>query len=178
MTHLVNAVGGGDLGVEVDLPSIAKRNDILNIQYDPEVASNLCFQLSEEGPTIILYRTGAFSIAGANSIQDLRQAFQRLREYIAKLIIYPENSDFEVRYLVFKSELGYEIDLNELYEHLNPGSVEYEPEQFPQLKYDPENHRGVFMISRTGSIIYTGDRSRKNAKDAIDELRSQLRRFG
>lgn len=57
---------------------------------------------------------------------------------------------------------------------MDSGLIEYEPEQFPQLKYDPKQYDGVFMISRTGSMIYTGDSSRENTKSAIDNISEQI----
>lgn len=172
----MNAVGGGELGVDLDLVSIAKREDIVDIQYEPETSPSLCFrfQTRKKSPTIILYRTGSFSIAGAMNITDLKNAHQKLINYVERLGLEPNQDDFEIRYLVFKFDIGREIDLNELCNELDSDLVEYEPEQFPQLKYDPEQYDGVFMISRTGSMIYTGDSSPKNAKSAIDNVSEQI----
>lgn len=179
MVELVNAVGGGKLGVDLNLVSIAKRDDIVDIQYEPESNSNLCFRFrrEEDAPTVILYRTGSFSIAGAKRIQDLQSTYQELIDYIEKLGLEPEQEPFEIRYLVYEFDIGREIDLTELYNHFDSDLVEYEPEQFPQLKYDTDQHDGVFMISRTGSIIYTGDSSRENAEFAIDEISKQILDF-
>lgn len=179
MVELVNAVGGGKLGVDLNLVSIAKRDDIVDIQYEPESDSVLCFRFEEEeeAPTVILYRTGSFSIAGAKRIQDLQRTYNELIDYIEKLGLEPEQELFEIRYLVYEFDIGREIDLTELYNHFDPSLVEYEPEQFPQLKYAPDQHEGVFMISRTGSIIYTGDSSRENAEFAIEEISKQLSNF-
>lgn len=176
MAKLVNAVGGGELGVDLDLVSIAKRDDIVDIQYEPEIAPSLCFrfQKGKETPTVILYRTGSFSIAGAKNIQDLKTTYKKLLKYIEKLGLKPKEEHFEVRYLVYKFDIGREIDLTELYNHFDSELVEYEPEQFPQLKYSPEQYGGVFMISRTGSMIYTGDNSSENAESAIDEVSKQI----
>jgi len=41
---LENAVGGGELGVDLDLVSIAKHEDIVDIQYEPETSPSLCFR--------------------------------------------------------------------------------------------------------------------------------------
>ena len=173
MTELVNAVAGGELGTQLDLISIAERDDLYQVQYEPEVAPNLCFRLIKDGPTIILYRSGAFSIAGADSIEEIESAFNQLTEFIENLDLRPD-ADYEIRYLVFKSNFGREIDLSELHKHLGSDAAEYEPEQFPQLKYDASEYGGVFMISRTGSIIYTGDTSTKKAKRAIDEVSNKI----
>jgi transcription initiation factor TFIID TATA-box-binding protein len=60
-----NVVGGGSIGIEMDLSSIAEVDfETFNTQYEPESFPGIVFRSEDLEPTIILHRSGKFNIAG------------------------------------------------------------------------------------------------------------------
>jgi len=68
---LVNAVGGGDLGVEVDLEELENNLNIFLTRYEPENYPALYMQFSQDSPKVSLFRTGSYHIAGAASVDEV-----------------------------------------------------------------------------------------------------------
>lgn len=175
-TEIVNVVGGGDLDEEVDLSKILSDIETPISRYDPEHHPSLILKLSEDGATIMLFRTGKYNIAGASSVQDLRSTNREFLQYISYLnpVLSSNDSEFEVRNIVLKFELETEFDLSVLAIGLGLDHAEYEPEQFPGLQYRLPDGDGVFLIFRTGSVLLTGVCSESKGTEQIAQLERKL----
>jgi len=178
--ELVNAVGGGDVHSELDLDVLLDLIDAPVKRYDPEYHPSLYLKLQEGGTTILVFRTGKYNIAGAESIQDLVITNKRFLCQLSELGIDISDSEdsFEVRNLVFNSEFDAEFDLSTLVVGLGLEYAEYEPEQFPGVQYKPPTGKGVFLIFRTGKVILTGATKKDVAEDMFRKLRDDLRDMG
>lgn len=91
-----------------------------------------------------------------------------LENSIASLGIQEEISEFQITNIVFVSDLGTDIKLNELAITLGLENVEYEPEQFPGLVY--RLNQGVILIFSSGRLVLTGFINIEDAKQAFDTL--------
>jgi len=60
--EIVNIVGSGALGVEVDIDALA--GDIPEAEYNPENYNGMYLRIEEHGPLITLYRSGKYIITG------------------------------------------------------------------------------------------------------------------
>src|SRR5207247_9041728 len=69
-----------------------------------------------------------------------------------------DNPEIEVQNIVATSDLGAQLDLNAVAVTLGPGSVEYEPEQFPGLVYRIEEPKVVLLMFGSGKVVCTGAR--------------------
>lgn len=171
MIKVVNAVAGGELKTYIDL-------DELERALPAELMSNLTqsgLHISEcdDCPTITLFRSGKYSIAGAKSVNqlfDLNKEFLNMLSEITGSELKPE---FEVRYLVGIGDVGAEVNLEKVTELLPVSKVEYEPEQFPGLFYNPSENTTIIIFS-TGKVSINGPVSKKKLIDELDEVRRKV----
>ncbi|EMA29085.1 transcription factor [Haloarcula japonica] len=168
-----NVVGGGTIGTEIDLYSIAKTEfESFRTQYEPESFPGVVFRHNNLEPTVILHRSGKFNIAGGKSISNTRELFNKFCSSLTTetgLEIHPE---LEIRYFVTTGDLGRQIDLSAAALAFGIDETEYEPEQFPGLFYRPDDRDWFSILFATGSIIIDGTPDidlLENAYQNIDE---------
>jgi len=172
--ELVNAVGGGSLGRELDLQFLYEALDGEEIRYDPEHWPGLYLRFTEDSPAILIFRTGKYNIAGADSIHQLNQVNDDFLARMQELGIKEKKSSFEVRNLVFLDQYNRELNLDQIVVALGFEESEYEPEQFPGLMYRPTDATGTFLIFRNGKVLFTGSSSPDDAETAFASLFAQL----
>lgn len=168
--ELVNAVGGGDLGKEIHLQLL---HDTVNgeiVRYDPEHWPGLYLRFTDESPAVMVFRTGKYNIAGADSVQELLETNEIFLNQLQDIGISSENPDFEIRNLVFLDRYDQELELSQIVIALGLENAEYEPEQFPGVLFRPPNTLGTFLIFRNGKVILTGAKSEDGAAEAFIEL--------
>lgn len=175
--ELVNAVGGGSLGRELDLQFLYEALDGEEIRYDPEHWPGLYLRFTEDSPAILVFRTGKYNIAGADSTTQLNRVNKEFLSRVQELGIDDVESSFEVRNLVFLDQYSRELNLNQIAIALGLEESEYEPEQFPGILYRPTNATGTFLIFRNGKVIFTGSSSLDDAESAFASLFAQLDRL-
>jgi transcription initiation factor TFIID TATA-box-binding protein len=174
--EIVNVVGGGTLNEEVDLLQISSEIGTPISRYDPEHHPSLILKITEDGATVMLFRTGKYNIAGASSVEDLRRTNKIFLKHIFSLDpeLASNIGEFEVRNIVFNFGLDTEFDLSVLALGLGLDHAEYEPEQFPGIQYRLPDGDGVFLIFRTGSVLLTGTPSEIKGYKQIAELKRTL----
>lgn len=175
--EIVNAVGGGGLSQELDLQLLYDVIEGHEVRYDPEYWPGLYLKFAEDSPTIMVFRTGKYNIAGADSVQELNEANREFLEYIRDLGIDTDNPSFDIRNLVFLDQYGKELNLDQVVVALGLEDAEYEPEQFPGILYRPADTEGTFLIFRNGKVILTGAKFSNTAKEAFSSLFSTLDRL-
>jgi transcription initiation factor TFIID TATA-box-binding protein len=171
---LVNAVGGGSLGQELHLNSLYKVLDGEEVRYDPEHWQGLYLRFTEESPAVLVFRTGKYNIAGAESVKQLNKANDDFLLRMEGLGIKKNGSSFEVRNLVYLDQYSRELNLDQMVVALGFEESEYEPEQFPGILYRPEDATGTFIIFRNGKMIFTGANSASDAEIAFASLFERL----
>jgi transcription initiation factor TFIID TATA-box-binding protein len=172
--ELVNAVGGGDLQQELDLQALYEEISANEIRYDPEYWPGLYIRFNDGSPAIMIFRTGKYNIAGADSIDDLTNAKQTFISVLRELGLTFDSPDFEIRNLVFLEEYHRELDLDPVAVKLGLENTEYEPEQFPGLLYRSPDTIGTFLIFRNGKVILTGSNSSEDSIEAFKMLFAEL----
>jgi transcription initiation factor TFIID TATA-box-binding protein len=180
MIELASAVGGGKLERELDLNELALDIRAEEVRYNPEDYHGIILRFDTEGPAILIYRSGAFSISGASSLDELYYTFDLFEDLLSNLFgddIPGYETGFEVRNLVFVEE--YEssnppINLSSLSIHLGMENIEYDPEQFPGIFYRPENSPGLFLIFNTGKLVLTGVDDWDVAEQSFERLCGKL----
>ncbi|WP_318567485.1 hypothetical protein [Salinigranum marinum] len=175
--ELVNAVGGGNLYIELDLAQLQKELECHKTTYDPEYHPALKLLFDPDGATVLLFRTGKYNIAGASSIEELQKTSDRLKSEMNNVLqdwTIDQKDCFEIRNLVFVEQLPSEFELSVLLDRLQCGETKYNPEQSQCIFYKPAYASGTFMIFRTGKIILTGESSTANADKSMENLVSEL----
>jgi transcription initiation factor TFIID TATA-box-binding protein len=137
--------------------SIAKTEfDDFDTQYEPESFSAVVFRYINDGPTIMLFRSGKFSIAGGKSVEKTKKVFELLCSDIQNKTGLDINPNLEIRYFVTTGDLGRSINLSAATIALGIDQTEYEPEQFPGLFYRPESGDWFIILFSSGSIVVDG----------------------
>lgn len=180
MVTIVNAVGSGDLGVELELQTLGADLDVPFSEYNPSNYHGLYVRLVESGPLITVYRSGKYIISGCSSFQELETTNEGFLTQMAELAIISGSldPDFRVQNLVCTGELPSTIDLNALSIGLGLEVVEYEPEQFPGLVFRPPEIGAVLLVFANGKVVITGASDIATADDAFAQLRSRIESLG
>lgn len=171
-----NVVGGGDIGNEIDLAEVYADLDISNIEYEPEHFPGLIIKFREPKATVMLFTSGKYNIAGAESyigIEKAKEKFlSKLEQVVGKSL---QSDDFEIRFVVCTADLGTELDLAEVMVALGAEETEYEPEQFPALFYRPKNENWFALMFRTGKIIVEGGPELDTLEEGYESIRNKLK---
>lgn len=166
----MNAVAGGDLGITFDLYTLPSRLSQYSPNYEPEVSPGLYFELPETGVTIMVFASGKYHMTGGKSIQQIHKASAEfVKIFNENLDAVIEESQPEVRNLVYRGEFNRDLDLVELAADF-PNSIEYHPERQPGLRYRNETVSGLMTIFRTGCFTITGVTNENDAKDLLGEF--------
>jgi len=176
---LDNIVGGGKVGVEIDLDTLANTEfENFTLQYEPEIHHGLVIRTLESKTTISLYRSGKFSIAGGNSVSQTWRVYDLFCDEIrnkTNLEIMPK---MELRFFVTSGHLDREVDLYRATIALGTEVTEYEPEQFPGLFYRPTDKEWFAILFASGSIIIDGQPDIVVLQDAYNLIDNRLSEFG
>lgn len=174
---LVNAVGGGDLNQELDLNELQKAIEGEEVRYEPEYWPGLYIRFNVDSPAILIFGTGKYNIAGADSVDELIEANNNIISYLKKIGINVSGESFEVRNLVLSDKYKRELNLDTLCVSFGLEVAEYEPEQFPGILYDKPGVTGLFMIFRSGSVLMTGGKNEETARSDFEDFFDELDSF-
>jgi len=116
---------------------------------------------------------------GGKSQADVEKAIQAVSKEIRRtgqrITSKPE---IVVQNIVASSDLGSEIDLNEIAVTMGLEHVEYEPEQFPGLVYRMEDPRTVILLFGSGKLVCTGAKRLSDVERAVKKIDKELRAAG
>lgn len=179
MPEIVNVVGAGKLGIELDVRALAEDIDAAVVKLSGESYSNLVVYLrkQEDGPMATLFRSGSYHVTGASGVEET----EALKEWMVKRLHalgIETNPTFGVKNVVVVGDLDQAINLSQLVIHLGLEKTEYEPEQFPGVVYRPPDVPCVFLIFGSGQVVVTGATSPAIALDGFEKLKSELADLG
>ena len=171
---LENAVGGGNLGYELNLNILYKDINAETVRYDPEHWPGLYVQFRELSLTLMVFRTGKYNIAGADSVESLILGKEKFLDIISSFGLSTADNTFEIRNLVYMADYDRELELNAVAVGMGLENAEYEPEQFPGVIFRPPSEVGTFLIFRSGKVILTGIDQPGSQQEAFDQLFQRL----
>lgn len=164
----VSIVASGKIHREFELTALAKDIESYSSEYSESKHPGLYLKFYEDGPTVIIYRSGACSIRGGSSIEEIYENKRLVEDKLSRLGIDGSITDFRLSNVVFTADLMQPVNLNELSVKLGLENIEYEPEQFPGLIYRLE--RGVILIFASGKLVLTGFTDKDIAAQALKRL--------
>lgn len=169
-------VSTGDINREIELDSFSKDIDLPYVEYDPETFAALMIRFVDDGPTVLIFRSGKYTITGATSHDQLYETNQRLVELLSGYGIIKNGSEptSEVVNIVFTADLDFDIDLVKLLAIVGFENGEYEPEQSPFMVYRPENYDCVITVATSGKVVINGANNVETAKSAFENLKSKI----
>jgi len=177
--NIVNIVASGDIGEELDLHAIYNDLNIEDVQYEPEQFPGVQLRFSQEGPVVILFSSGSYTIVGVKTEEQVSELYKRLNNVLQELEVkYDfERGRPEIQNLICKGELSREIDLDNLVVALGLENIEYEPEQSPVVYYWPEEADCLITIPTNGQCIVTGVSTLEEAEEAFTNFQNQIERL-
>lgn len=172
--QVVNTVGSGDLGIEVDLKELTVA--IAEVEYNPAKYPGAYVRLEGVRPLITVYRTGKYIITGSKSEEEVYSCRKRFLELLSDrgVLDTPVDKWFSMQNYVCTGELDQVQNLNALAIGLGLEYTEYEPEQFPGLVFRPDDHPVVILIFASGKVVVTGAKDIKVAIEAFNSLKKDL----
>lgn len=171
---IVNAVGSGDLNIEINLRELA--DDIQKVEHDPEKYPGAYVRFENMDPLVILYRTGKYIITGSTSDEESQDCREQFLQFLVEngILDTPDDAWFTMQNYVCTGELKEIQNLNALAIGLGLEYTEYEPEQFPGLIYRFDSYSVVILIFASGKAIVTGAKDVNEAEDAFTALKERL----
>ncbi|MFC7078184.1 TATA-box-binding protein [Haloarcula halophila] len=172
--EVVNAVGSGDLGIEIDLNRLTA--DFEEVEFDPDKYPGAYVRLEDVEPLITVYRTGKYIITGSTSEEEAYHCRRRFLELLSDrgVLDTPDDKWFSMQNYVCTGELDQVQNLNALAIGLGLEYTEYEPEQFPGLVFRPDDHPVVILIFASGKVVVTGAKDIDAAEEAFQSLKGDL----
>lgn len=175
MSEVVNVVGGGDLKRRIRLEKIYEDISVPVLRYDPESFAGLYIKFEKDGPTVMLFASGKYNIAGADSTKSLKSAHKQLLTHLIDSGVKIDLSqvEIEVRNRVFVDDCGHELDLEKLLPDLGFENTEYDPESFPGIMYRP-GEGGLLIIFRSGKIMITGLKDTEEIHQVLERTKNRI----
>nr|WP_231736949.1 TATA-box-binding protein C [Halobacterium sp. CBA1126] len=173
--EVVNIVGSGDLGLELDLAQVTKDVDVHEAKYE-EGTGSAFLKVEEDSGLVILYRSGKYIVRGGKEFEKLYRTNEEFLEVIRELGIIEDTlaPSFRINNLVFVGTLGYTVELDALVVQLGLENAEFEPEQFPGLVYRPDEFDCVLLVFGSGKVIITGSDDIDEAVEAYESLKQEI----
>ena len=172
-----NIVASTSFAEKLDLDVIAQSLE--EAEYEPEQFPGLVYRLSQPKTATLLFRSGKANCTGAKNMDDVRATINIIGEKLKKLgVDVYKNPEIVIQNIVAISDLGGELNLNEVAMALGLENVEYEPEQFPGLVYRLKEPRVAMLLFGSGKIVCTGARQVSDVSLAVDQLSEELSSLG
>ena len=114
---------------------------------------------------------------GAKNVEDVQKTVNIISDKLRKLgVEVYDNKDLKIviQNIVAISDLGAELNLNEVAMGLGLENVEYEPEQFPGLVYRIRDPKVAMLLFGSGKIVCTGARQTEDVSKAVEKLSEEL----
>lgn len=174
--EVVNVVGSGALGIELDLERLATDIGEPNAKYDPDKYPGMYLRFNGDSPLVTLYRTGKYIITGADSKQTVYDQREEFLSLLADMNVLegPTDTTFSMQNFVCSGDLDSDLNLNALAIGLGLENTEYEPEQFPGLVYRPSEADSVILLFGSGRVVITGSPDLDAAKADFQIVQNEV----
>ncbi len=174
-----NIVASTSFADKLDLDAIAQALE--EAEYEPEQFPGLVYRLDNPKTATLLFRSGKANCTGAKNVENVRKTVEIIADKLRNLgIDVYKNEDLKIviQNIVAISDLGTELNLNEVAMGLGLENVEYEPEQFPGLVYRLEEPKVAMLLFGSGKIVCTGARRTEDVSIAVQKLADELAALG
>jgi transcription initiation factor TFIID TATA-box-binding protein len=170
-----NIVASTSFADKLDLDVIAQSLE--EAEYEPEQFPGLVYRLSDPKTATLLFRSGKANCTGAKNVEDVKKTIDIIADKLRKLgveVYKDKDLKIVIQNIVAISDLGTELNLNEVAMGLGLENVEYEPEQFPGLVYRIRDPKVAMLLFGSGKIVCTGARQTEDVSKAVEKLSEEL----
>ncbi len=170
-----NIVASTSLAEKLDLDAIAQALE--EAEYEPEQFPGLIYRLDDPKTATLLFRSGKANCTGAKTVENVKKTINIIADKLRNLgIEIYKNQELRIiiQNIVAISDLGTELNLNEVAIGLGLENVEYEPEQFPGLVYRIDEPKVAMLLFGSGKIVCTGARRIEDITIALQKISDDL----
>src|SRR4030042_4615288 len=170
-----NIVASTSFADKLDLDVIAQSLE--EAEYEPEQFPGLVYRLSDPKTATLLFRSGKANCTGAKNVEDVKKTVDIIADKLRKLgveVYKDKDLKIVIQNIVAISDLGTELNLNEVAMGLGLENVEYEPEQFPGLVYRIKEPKVAMLLFGSGKIVCTGASQTEEVALAVQKLSDEL----
>ena len=172
-----NIVASTSFAEKLDLDVIAQSLE--EAEYEPEQFPGLVYRLKDPKTATLLFRSGKANCTGAKNIENVQKTVNIIADKLRSLNIKVyEKLEIVIQNIVAISDLGTDLNLNEVAMGLGLENIEYEPEQFPGLVYRIKDPKVAMLLFGSGKIVCTGARKVEDVSKAVDKLIAELSSLG
>lgn len=172
--RVVNVFARVDFKARLNLAELAGL--IPGSEYDPGNVSGVIVRTLAPRACITIYSSGIARCTGARSVDEALVAIEGIATLLRNVGLSLQDPAVEVKNVVCLFDLGADVDLARL-ARLLPGTVEYEPEQFPGATVRLGSN-GSLLLFRSGKVVVTGVRTVEEAEEQRLELVRVLKDTG
>jgi transcription initiation factor TFIID TATA-box-binding protein len=168
-----NIVASTSFAEKLDLDAIAQSLE--DAEYEPEQFPGLVYRLETPKTATLLFRSGKANCTGAKNVKDVEKTVDIIGKKLKNLgVEVYDKPKIVIQNIVAISDLGTELNLNEVAMGLGLEKVEYEPEQFPGLVYRIDDPKVAMLLFGSGKIVCTGARKTEDVSLAVEKLSEEL----
>ena len=168
--RLVNVVCTFCVNQNMDLTELTHKIPFAEFNAKKFAAASI--RLFAPRSTCLVFSSGNLVVTGCTSEDHALLASYRYVNMLRKFLRLPlRMRKFRIQNLVAASTLSFNVDLVQMAEHYQL-HCNYEPEIFPGLIFRVPGL--VVLIFRSGRIVLTGAKNRKNIITAFEELYNDL----
>ncbi|EMR74073.1 TATA binding protein of transcription factor TFIID [Thermoplasmatales archaeon SCGC AB-539-N05] len=172
-----NIVASTSFAEKLDLDVIAQSLE--EAEYEPEQFPGLVYRLKDPKTATLLFRSGKANCTGAKNIENVQKTVDIIADKLRSLNIKVyEKLEIVIQNIVAISDLGNDLNLNEVAMGLGLENIEYEPEQFPGLVYRIKDPKVAMLLFGSGKIVCAGARKVEDVSKAVDKLTAELSSLG
>lgn len=178
MTQVVNIVASGHLHREFDTYELANTASLPVTKRTQD--GRVYFDFPAVDATVSRFRTGQYLISGAkdmDTVNDSREALVSALQDVGVELDVESIESPVISNIVFSGELKNAndgVDLAKLVEDLGLDKASYEPEQFSQVVYRPDELDCVILIFSSGKVTITGCRDFDTGDEAMELIQSKI----
>lgn len=166
--ELQNVVATFNLGVDnLDLRAIALEKPF--VEYNPQKFAAATLRIREPRTTALAFASGNMVCTGAKTEIQSRLAGRKYVRLLQKHGIPVSFRNFKIQNIVASAEVPHTLKLLELSRAYGP-YVSYEPDLFPGLVFRTTAPKLVFLLFRSGKIVITGAKCRKEIDETFRSL--------
>jgi len=164
-----NVVATVNLDTKIDLQTVALR--ARNGEYNPKRFHAVIMRIRVPKATALIFQSGKMVVTGLKCEEDSRLASRKFGRMVQKLGFPARFTDYLVRNVVAKCDVGFSVDIKALSLHRDHIHFSrYEPELFPGVVYRIIKPKVVLLIFVNGKVVLTGARSRDDILQAFDSM--------
>lgn len=182
MIRVVNLTICAKLNCRVSLRKIAIKCN--NVEYKDMKFKCVIMRIRNPRSTCLIFESGNLVVTGCHSYKSGRVAVRKFARIIQKIGYAVHLTDINVKNMVGTIDCGFAINLQKLYDVINPEPVQtdsslrtiktsHNQEMFPS-KITYKAGKCKINVFYTGKLVITGARKRTELNDAFDELFSLL----